>query len=376
MSSTKQISKEIRNRLDYEKNKEARRKRAREYQRKIRAQKKAKNLDFHGSQPLLFEVSESHQECDQVDLLGIGSSKQDLRENDNQGEAMVVNKKIGLRLVARELEVVPKIALQASSAETSSEKVSAPDVSEWKVSAFQDLAQQVSAPSSDVSEYGGEQVEVSDSFDFRVVIMKSFSFIVLALTLAGSTILVVSENIARFEAAGIKMPLLLAAVLELAIVSLSFLSPKLRLSFSTKASVLDSLKVSAKFVGLKLILASLVCFSLSTSVVSDKVNGVEKIAAVSDRGMDQNLEKRIQATTEALIGFQKKGESGNIRETQRILDRLSEQKEKMLGGAEISALKKAYSEEQFINMAAKAIPLLISIVFAHLLGRCFRREVI
>lgn len=223
----------------------------------------------------------------------------------------------------------------------------------------------------------GFSPEVSDKINYKA----SFTGIIAALpsllgilALLGSTFLVVSENIIRFQTAGLRMPNLMGWVLEIAIVALSFYGPRIFWSFSTRREISSFLKVSTKLVSAKLVLVALVFFSLSTSVVSDRVAGVEKIASVSAKAGDQSLAKQIGISVAALEDFQRKGESGNIKATQEKLADLRSKQKETLKSDDVKELKSAYLSEQYTNMAAKAVPLLISITFAHLLGAAFRKK--
>ena len=201
-----------------------------------------------------------------------------------------------------------------------------------------------------------------------------FQIALILAILVCSGFIVVSENSLRLSESGHTWPLLMAIVLEGAIIGLSIFSPNISFRFSTPAELAQTALGSFKFIGFKLALAALVGFSFWISMVSEEVSGTEKIASVSKSETAKDIDRQIEITLAALADFQKKGESGNIAKTQNELRELRAVREKSLASKDVQQLKSVYEDEKNMRMASKAMPLMINILFAHLLGMAIVRR--
>ena len=198
-----------------------------------------------------------------------------------------------------------------------------------------------------------------------------FQIILYVSVLAVSGFIVVSENSFRLQEAGHSYPLLMALVLDVAIIGLASFRQELSFRFSSPVDFLNSVFSILKFLGFKLALVGLVGFSFWVSMVSEKVSGTEKIAAVSKTEASKDIDKQIEITLAALSDFQKKGESGNIAKTQKELRELRELRASSVRSGDVQNLKSVYEDEKNMKIASKGVPLMINILFGHLLGLCW-----
>lgn len=216
--------------------------------------------------------------------------------------------------------------------------------------------------------------EVSDSpFSWGGVTVWFQTFMLVAI-LAISGFIVVSENSLRLSEMGHRWPNLMAGVLEAAIIGLAMFHPKIRFRFSTPADFGKSVVSGFKFLGFKFALVGLVGFSFWISMVSENVAGTEKISAVSKNEGSKDIDRQIEITLAALADFQKKGESGNIAKTQNQIKELRVQRASSMKSVDVQNLKSVYEDEKHMKVASKAMPLIINLIFGHLLGMCWTRR--